>query len=601
MPSKPATPSTRAQQSKRKRAGDVPTGSDGEEKSGVDAPATPSTAPNKTKKQRPEGESPSVRSRLPTTPPPHEDEDEEVQDAEDFDPEDDGGDPIEMSPSRPSTTSAVAKLLGSAHSPSRHASNPMLPTTPHSKNRFSEPRNSQDDLDAPSDADEDGGPEVGQASGAAKTAPKPPSGSSSTTQSRVDAARGLAVPSRSSKARAKTAAPAPTPVTPDRAPLDSGITPATKHWSIQTSPATPAKKPGFGEETAGAPEISVSAGSAARKLDLVGTDIGSTHVIGEPEPKSPPKPSTITTSTPAATTITAPSTPSVTFGSRLATGATTFGALASPVSGTGATSFASFGASASPFGASSSLGSGKPSFASFSSASSQPLSPFASVGAGGSVFGSGSGTTSSFSAFSSGGGSQSAFSRFGGASSFTQKSSLSATQQDDGEDGDGGEDGGEAGPAEWEAEWNGSGVDRPKLEEVAVATGEEEDQTLMAVRCKLYAMDEKAKEWKERGTGTLKVNKSSTDGRGRILMRQDAVLRVLLNVPLFKDMPIQSDGTNFIRFAAPEAGSTGTGSTGSAAQEADQGKRKAPTFFMVKTSTPTVASELVLSMQQFVK
>lgn len=44
-------------------------------------------------------------------------------------------------------------------------------------------------------------------------------------------------------------------------------------------------------------------------------------------------------------------------------------------------------------------------------------------------------------------------------------------------------------------------------------TGEEHDDTLFQVRAKLYALSDQ-KQWKERGTGLLKLNVRKSDGGG---------------------------------------------------------------------------------------
>lgn len=69
-------------------------------------------------------------------------------------------------------------------------------------------------------------------------------------------------------------------------------------------------------------------------------------------------------------------------------------------------------------------------------------------------------------------------------------------------------------------------------------TGEEEEYTVFSCKAKLFHF---SGEWKERGTGTFKLNarESSTQpGKlsARMIMRADGALRVMLNSPLFKSM-----------------------------------------------------------------
>lgn len=63
-----------------------------------------------------------------------------------------------------------------------------------------------------------------------------------------------------------------------------------------------------------------------------------------------------------------------------------------------------------------------------------------------------------------------------------------------------------------------------KLTEVEVVTGEENEEAVFKQRCKLYRFDSDTKEWKEKGTGDLKVLKHKTNENVyRILMRRDQV------------------------------------------------------------------------------
>lgn len=78
--------------------------------------------------------------------------------------------------------------------------------------------------------------------------------------------------------------------------------------------------------------------------------------------------------------------------------------------------------------------------------------------------------------------------------------------------------------------------------EQEVKTGEEHEETIYSVRAKLYVMDSVTKDWKERGIGTLRVNIDQTEGvinRSRLVMRVDAVYKVILNASLFKEMVIE--------------------------------------------------------------
>jgi len=94
-----------------------------------------------------------------------------------------------------------------------------------------------------------------------------------------------------------------------------------------------------------------------------------------------------------------------------------------------------------------------------------------------------------------------------------------------------------------------------KLE--AGKTGEEDEQTVYQVRGKLYALNSQT-QWRERGTGNLKLNVRKDDGMGaRLIMRKEAVYTLLLNVTLFKGMRCSlAQDPRYLRFSAFEGGST---------------------------------------------
>ncbi|EFA08467.1 Ran-specific GTPase-activating protein-like Protein [Tribolium castaneum] len=67
------------------------------------------------------------------------------------------------------------------------------------------------------------------------------------------------------------------------------------------------------------------------------------------------------------------------------------------------------------------------------------------------------------------------------------------------------------------------------LPEVEVRTNEENETVLLKMRAKLYRFDKSSKppEWKERGTGELKI--LQLDNSVRIVMRRDKTLKVCAN------------------------------------------------------------------------
>lgn len=98
-----------------------------------------------------------------------------------------------------------------------------------------------------------------------------------------------------------------------------------------------------------------------------------------------------------------------------------------------------------------------------------------------------------------------------------------------------------------------------------VETGEEEEQTYFSSKAKLFHF--KDKEWKERGVGTFKINvkEGGSDENdkvsARMIMRADGVLRVMLNSPIFKGMPVgevngEEPKTKQLNLASIEDGAT---------------------------------------------
>ncbi|KAF9454381.1 hypothetical protein P691DRAFT_656277 [Macrolepiota fuliginosa MF-IS2] len=101
--------------------------------------------------------------------------------------------------------------------------------------------------------------------------------------------------------------------------------------------------------------------------------------------------------------------------------------------------------------------------------------------------------------------------------------------------------------------------DDPKLTltEQEVITGEEGERTIHQVRGKLFSLDNG--QWRERGTGLMKLNIRRLDGTGaRLVMRKEAVYALLLNVTLFPGMlcTLAPQDPRYLRFSAIENGST---------------------------------------------
>jgi len=80
----------------------------------------------------------------------------------------------------------------------------------------------------------------------------------------------------------------------------------------------------------------------------------------------------------------------------------------------------------------------------------------------------------------------------------------------------------------------GDGEDGPKIEgeakfqAVVTSTGEESEEVVWKRRAKLFRFDKDTNQWKERGTGEVKILKSVED-KLRLLMRRDGTLKICCN------------------------------------------------------------------------
>ncbi|GAB2275050.1 Ran-binding protein 1 b [Dionaea muscipula] len=78
-----------------------------------------------------------------------------------------------------------------------------------------------------------------------------------------------------------------------------------------------------------------------------------------------------------------------------------------------------------------------------------------------------------------------------------------------------------------------------KLEEVAVTTGEEDEDPILDLKAKLYRFDKDGNQWKERGGGTVKFLKHKISGRVRLVMRQSKTLKICANHLVLPSMIVQ--------------------------------------------------------------
>ena len=79
-----------------------------------------------------------------------------------------------------------------------------------------------------------------------------------------------------------------------------------------------------------------------------------------------------------------------------------------------------------------------------------------------------------------------------------------------------------------------------KLEhQVEVKTHEEDEDVVFKIRAKLFRFDKESKEWKERGTGDVRLLKHKETHKVRLVMRRDKTLKVCANHFLNPDIRLQ--------------------------------------------------------------
>ncbi|SJX62771.1 probable YRB1-ran-specific GTPase-activating protein [Sporisorium reilianum f. sp. reilianum] len=78
-----------------------------------------------------------------------------------------------------------------------------------------------------------------------------------------------------------------------------------------------------------------------------------------------------------------------------------------------------------------------------------------------------------------------------------------------------------------------------KLEnQVEVKTHEEDEEATFKMRAKLFRFDKDAKEWKERGTGDVRLLEHKQTHKVRLVMRRDKTLKVCANHYVTSDMKL---------------------------------------------------------------
>ena len=66
-------------------------------------------------------------------------------------------------------------------------------------------------------------------------------------------------------------------------------------------------------------------------------------------------------------------------------------------------------------------------------------------------------------------------------------------------------------------------------EKVETKTNEESEEQMFKMRAKLFKFAKETSEWKERGTGDVRLLKHKENGKTRVVMRRDKTLKVCAN------------------------------------------------------------------------
>ncbi|KAJ5897914.1 hypothetical protein N7504_008202 [Penicillium tannophilum] len=75
-------------------------------------------------------------------------------------------------------------------------------------------------------------------------------------------------------------------------------------------------------------------------------------------------------------------------------------------------------------------------------------------------------------------------------------------------------------------------------EKVETKTNEELEEQSFKMRAKLFKFDRESKEWKERGTGDVRLLKHKENQKTRLVMRRDKTLKVCANHYIVPDMKL---------------------------------------------------------------
>ncbi|KAG9013270.1 hypothetical protein FRB93_000793 [Tulasnella sp. JGI-2019a] len=117
------------------------------------------------------------------------------------------------------------------------------------------------------------------------------------------------------------------------------------------------------------------------------------------------------------------------------------------------------------------------------------------------------------------------------------------------------------------------------VEEIELTTGEEHEVTRHQVRARLFQLDPSGS-YKERGLGMLRIKVRKADDTGaRIVMRADAVHRVILNAALFRGMSVSTGADpKYVRMTSLEEGK--------------------PVHYAIRVANARIAEELLAAIEE---
>merc|ERR1711988_776739 len=95
-----------------------------------------------------------------------------------------------------------------------------------------------------------------------------------------------------------------------------------------------------------------------------------------------------------------------------------------------------------------------------------------------------------------------------------------------------------------EAECNATFDPVVSLELKETLTGQENEKTLLDMKCKLYRFEASTHEWKERGIGKVQILEHKENQPLRLLMRQEKILKVRANHILLPGTKLLSKGND---------------------------------------------------------